>query len=185
VSESVDLVNDKGGKNTDRQRISPQFVKPKTNDEQRLHQSVREKIQRGEHRATASQLLRSYTQMRKNKIVLIAREFVLAKGLQPGVQRVHFKPQQRAAKGFENAVDSFDGNADTKRVVQQDVGEAFSGHSLQRAISEEELPNMPELTNFYGIYGNGDFGAALAAGEFAGLLTGAEAGEGGACNSAR
>lgn len=65
------------------------------------------------------------------------------------------------------------------------MSNAFFGHSLQRAISEEELPNMPEFTNLYGVQGEGGFGASFAAGELAGLLAGAEAGESGACKSAR
>lgn len=155
VRESVDLVNNEGCKNANRQRISPQLIEPKTNDEQGLHQPMREKIQRGEHRTPASQFLRSYTQVRKNEIVLVACEFVLAKRLQPRVQRVDLKPQQHAADGFEETVDAFDSNAYTKRIVQQDVAEAFCGHFLQRAISDEELPNMPEFTNLCGRLGRG------------------------------
>jgi hypothetical protein len=121
----------------------------------------------------------------KNNIVFVSREFVLAKRLQPRVQRVHFKPKQYAAKGFENAVDSFDRDTYTKRIVDQDMSNAFFGHSLQRAISEEELPNMPEFTNSSDVYGDGGFGASLASGELAGLVTGADAGAGAACNRAR
>jgi len=151
VSESVDLVDDEGRKNANRQRISPQLVKPKTHNEQGLHQPMREKIKRDEHRATARQFLRSNTQVRKNKIVLVAREFVLAERLQPRVQRVDFKPQQHTADGFENAVDPFDRDTYTKRIVDQDMSYAFCGHSLQRAISEDELPNMPEFANLSGV----------------------------------
>lgn len=112
---------------------------------------MREKIKRGEHRAAASQFLRSNTQVRKNNIVFVAREFVLAERLQPRVQRVDFKPQQHTADGFENAVDPFDRNTYTKRIMDQDMSNAFCGHSLQRATSEEELPNMPECTNRSGL----------------------------------
>src|SRR5580704_6621833 len=65
VRKSVDLIDDKRRKNTDRRGISPQLNKPKTNDEQGLHQPMREKIQRGEHRTAAGQFLRSNTQVRK------------------------------------------------------------------------------------------------------------------------
>lgn len=61
------------------------------------------------------------------------------------------------------------------------MSNSFFGHFLQRAISEDELPNMPEVTNSSDVYGDGGFGASLGAGELAGLVTGA----GGACNSAR
>jgi hypothetical protein len=35
--------------------------------------------------------------------------------------------------------------------VDQDMSNAFCGHSLQRAISEDELPNMPEFANLSGV----------------------------------
>jgi hypothetical protein len=83
--------------------------------------------------------------------VLVAREFVLAERLQPGVQGVDFKPQQHTPDGFENAVDPFDRDTYTKRIVDQDMSNAFCRHSLQRAISEDELPNMPEFANRSGV----------------------------------
>jgi len=44
---------------------------------------------------------------------------------------------------------------------------------------------MREFTNSSGVYGDGGLRFSLAAGELSGLLAGAEAGEGGACNNAR
>jgi hypothetical protein len=35
--------------------------------------------------------------------------------------------------------------------VDQDMSNAFCRHSLQRAISEDELPNMPEFANRSGV----------------------------------
>jgi hypothetical protein len=122
MSESINLVDDKGCKNGDRQRIGPQPIHPEANDEHSLNQSMRQKIKRGEHRAAASQFLRCYAQVRENVIVLVPREFVLAKRLQPGVQRVDFKPKQHAAKRFEYSVNPFYGDAHTEGIVNQNMG---------------------------------------------------------------
>jgi len=121
MSESINLVDDKSCKNGDCQRVGPQLIHPEANDEHGLNQSMRQEVKRCEHRATASQFLRSNAQVGENVIVFVPREFVLAKRLQPGVQRVDFKPQQNAAKRFEYSVDPFYGDAYTERIVNQNM----------------------------------------------------------------
>ena len=135
MSESIDLVDHKRGKNGDCQRVGPQPIHPQANDEHGFHQSMRQEIKRGEHRAAAGQFLRSNAQVRENIIVFIPRELVLAKRLQPGVQRINFKPQQYAAKRFEYSVDPFYGDAYTEGIVNQNMGEPALYHSLQRDTS--------------------------------------------------
>src|ERR1700693_763809 len=122
MSESINLVDDKNCENGDCQRVGPQLIHPEANDQHGLNQSMRQEIKRGEHRAAASQFLRSNAQVRENIIVFVPREFVLAKRLQPGVQRVDFKPQQHAAKRFEYSVDPFYGDAYPERIVKQNMG---------------------------------------------------------------
>src|ERR1700726_1422 len=135
MSESVDLVDHKSRKHADGQRVGPQFIQPEANNEHGLHQPMREKIKRDEHRAATSQFLRSYTKMRENKIVLVPCKLVLAKCLQPGVQCVDFKPQQHAANRFEYSVDSLDGNPYPKRITQENLAKSAFYHSLERPTS--------------------------------------------------
>src|ERR1700685_989789 len=78
--------------------------------------------------------------MMENNVVLIAGEFVLAERLQPRVQRVDLEPQEDAADCFQEAVNAFDGDAYTKRIVKQDVAEPFFRHLVR--VPDLRLRNM-------------------------------------------
>jgi len=143
VSESIDLIDHKGGKNENCQWIGPELIGPQANYERGLYETMREQVERSEHGATAGQFLRSDAQVMEDDVVLIARELVLAERLQPGVQRVDFEPQQHTADGFENTVDPFYSDAYSEGIVNQDVTERFFEHCIQRAttIGDAIAPN--------------------------------------------